>query len=370
MSPVHYNSQEKRCADDREPCLTTKEVAMRPLAIAPLILATLVATVKLRADEFSDHFIAATAGVLNYVEGRPLVFSDASVIGKELKSRTQVKTGDRITTSAADRMEILLNPGSYLRLGPNSELRVKDTAFGSMKFQLTHGSAIVESATFNRKVHALQVGTPAGDVVFEKAGLYRLEVQPSTVQLAVQKGQARWLKEGAEIATLKSGKRFVLAVPAPGKEVQYAALDKKDADELDSWSRRRAEFLVAANSRLSPWLMNSMSSRYGYSMRGGWMFNPYFGCYTFLPFDSTFGSPYGFTYGMFLPVRIYRPIHNYGWESANPGSGGYSRSSGSTTTYDQRSAASAPSAAPAPRMDAGRGEQEHRSSTAGSIRNR
>jgi len=102
------------------------------------------------------------------------------------------------------------------------------------------------------------------------------------------------------------------------------------------------------------------------------MFNPYFGCYTFVPFDSTFGSPYGFTYGMFLPVRYYRPTHNYGWEGANSGanSGGYSRSSGPTTTYDQRSAASAPSAAQAPRMDSGQGQQDHRSSTAGSIRNR
>ena len=156
-------------------------------------------------------------------------------------------------------------------------------------------------------------------MVFEKDGLYRLEVQPSAVYLAIHEGKAKWLKEGVQVATLKSGKRFVLAVPTPGSEVQFAKLDKKDADELDRWSRRRAEFLVAANSRLSPWLMTSLSDRYGYNQRGGWMFNPYFGCYTFVPFDATFGSPYGFRYGMFLPVRMYRSTPDYGWDGPKRG---------------------------------------------------
>jgi hypothetical protein len=46
------------------------------------------------------------------------------------------------------------------------------------------------------KVHALRIGTPAGDVIFDKDGLYRLEAQPSAVYLAVHEGKAKWLKEG------------------------------------------------------------------------------------------------------------------------------------------------------------------------------
>ena len=323
----------------------------------------------LHANEFSEHFIAASAGAVNYIEGRPLVFFGGASNGKAVAARTQVKTGDSIRTKEQDRLELLLNPGSYLRLGSNSELRVLDTAFGSMTFELVRGSAIIESATFNRKVHALKLRTLAGDVVFEKAGLYRLEVQPSNVQLAIHEGKAKWMKEGVQIATLKSGKRFVLALPTPESEVQFAKLDKKDADELDRWSRRRAEFLVAANSRLSPWMMTSLSDRYGYNQRGGWMFNPYFGCYTFVPFDATFGSPYGFRYGMFLPVRVYRTAPDYGWAGSN-GGGGYNRSSGPATTYDQRSTAVSAPSAPAARVDSGRAEQESRSRTLGSIRNR
>ena len=330
------------------------------------IVALLICSVHLHADEFSEHFIATKAGVVNYLEGRPQVF-----FGNESKvtaPRSQVKAGDTIRTGMEDRLEILLNPGSYLRLGFNSELRVVEAGFDAMHFQLLCGSAIIESATFNRKVHALRIGTPAGDLIFEKAGLYRLEVQPSAVYSVIHEGKAKWMKDGVQVATLKSGKRFVLAVPAPGSELQFAKLDKKDADELDRWSRRRAAFLVTANRSLAPWSMTSVSGQYGYNQRGGWMFNPYFGCYTFLPFDGVFGSPYGFTYGMFLPVRIYRPTQDYGWAGADSrGGGGYNRPS---TTYDQRGAAMSAPSAPAARVESGGAAQDHRSSTLGGIRNR
>lgn len=338
------------------------------LSVQAIIIA-LAFTVNLYADEYSEHFIAAKAGVVNYIEGRPLVFFGNASEGKATVTRGQVKVGEFIRTGMQDRVEFLLNPGSYLRLGYNSELRVVETKFDAMHFELVRGSAIVESATFNRKVHALSLGTPAGNVVFEKAGLYRLEAQPSAVYLAIYEGKAKWMKEGVEVATLKSGKRFVLAVPNPGSEVQFAKLDKKDADELDRWSRRRAEFLVAANNRLSPWLMTSLSDRYGYNQRGGWMFNPYFNCYTFVPFDGTFGSPYGFRYGMFLPVRLYRYTPDYGWAGASNG-GGYSRSSGPSTTSGQRSTVMSAPSSPASRVETGRAEQNSRSSTLGSIRNR
>lgn len=342
---------------------------MKMLSSVQAIVITLVLTMNLHADEFSEHFVAAKAGVINYLEGRPLVFFGNALESKATVARGQIKAGDTVRTGMEDRLEILLNPGSYLRLGFNSELRVMETRFEAMHFELVRGSAIVESATFNRKVHALRFGSPAGDVVFEKAGLYRLEVQPSTVTFAIRAGKAKWMKEGVAVATLKSGKRFVLAVPIPGSEVQFAKLDKKEADELDRWSRRRAQFLVAANNRLSPWEMTFLSDRYGYNQRGGWMFNPYFRCYTFVPFDGTFGSPYGYRYGMFLPVRMYRSTPDYGWADSSSG-GGYHRTSVPSTTYGQRSTAISAPSGPAARVETGRAEQDSRSSTLGTIRNR
>ena len=187
---------------------------MKKRSTIRVIVVALAFSANLHADDFSEHFIAAKAGVVNYLEGRPQVFFGSE--GKVAETRGHVRAGDSIKTGPQDRLEILLNPGSYLRLGFNSELRAVETGFDAMHFELVRGSVIVESATFNRKVHALRIGTPAGDVIFDKDGLYRLEAQPAAVYLAVHDGKAKWVKEGTQIATLKSGKRFALAVPAPG----------------------------------------------------------------------------------------------------------------------------------------------------------
>jgi hypothetical protein len=216
-------------------------------------------------------------------------------------------------------LEILLNQAAIYDLVSTPSCALWKPV-RAMHFDLVRGSAIVESATFNRKVHALRVERLRAKL-FRESGAIPSGSTTLPVHLAIHEGKAKWMKEGVQVATLKSGKRFVLAVPAPGSELQFAKLDKKDADELDRWSRRRAEVLVAANSRLSPWLMTSLSDRYGYNQRGGWMFNPYFSCYTFVPFDGTFGSPYGFRYGMFLPVRMYRSTPDYGWAGPQTGEG-------------------------------------------------
>jgi hypothetical protein len=136
----------------------------------------LILPVWLHADEFSEHFVAAKAGVLNHVEGHPLVFGGESQDGKLLTARYQIKIGDRLETQDAERLEMLLNPGSYLRLGPSSGLRVVNVDFGAMHFEVTRGVVIVESVTFDKKVHALKLTTSSGDISLLKDGLYRLEV--------------------------------------------------------------------------------------------------------------------------------------------------------------------------------------------------
>jgi hypothetical protein len=326
----------------------------------------LILSVWLHADEFSEHFVAAKAGVLNHVEGHPLVFSDESKDGKLLSARYQIKIGDRLETQEADRLEMLLNPGSYLRLGPSSGLRVVNTDFGAMHFEVTRGVVIVESVTFDKKVHALKLTTSSGDISLLKDGLYRLEIVPGDrVEFLVYKGKASWLKDGNEVAILKSGKRFNLGIPLAEGEVQYAKLDNKEADPLDLWSQRRAEFLVAANSRLSPWALSSVSQSYHYNLRGGWLYNPFFNCYTFVPFDGSFGSPYGFRYALFCPVRVlYRPSYEDSSRSA-ANSPNYPRS----TTSPQRTTVTTAPSAPAARVETGNSERQSRSNTYGRTRN-
>ncbi len=339
---------------------------MRSLGFTCLTLLLLGASA-VQAREFVDDFVGIKAGVVNYVEGRPTVFEPLGREARSLTARTQMRVGERIVTKAGERLEMLLNPGSYLRLGAESEMRVLGTNFEAMKFELLQGNLIVESANYNSKVHEITITTPEGDVVLLKSGLYRIEAGASGTQVLVNKGRARWIKDGRKVADLKSGKRFRLDSTDASGHPQYSKISK-DRDDLDRWSRRRAEFLVAANERLSPWMMGSFSQMYPYRLRGGWLYNPYFNCYTFLPFDGIFGSPYGFSYGLFYPVRTRFYRYNPGWGSG-PTYGSSTPTSRSVGVQQRRTVTSAPSA-PAPRGDAGRSDQNSRAGAFGRMQRR
>ena len=333
-----------------------------------------------QTQDVSQHFISARSGMVNYVDGNPRV-SRGLKDGRPLLVRDQLRAGERVQVGDSERLELLLNPGSYLRVAGRAELEISRTSFDDMRFGISRGIAIVEAGVFNKKVHSLQMTTPAGNVSILEGGLYRFDVNsPQEVLVSVVKGQAKWLRDGKEVATLKSGKRFNLAASSE-KNLHYAKLDKSQMDDFDLWSKRRAEFLVAANAKMSYWgretaymayLDNGYGHGYGYGYGyrslGGWAYNPFYNCFTFVPFDSVFMSPYGFAYRNFFPV--YGGYY-YGGYSGGGGSGGSNSGTNSnvphSTSVQTRSAVSSAPSAPSSRMDSGRSDSSSRSSAQGQM---
>jgi hypothetical protein len=62
------------------------------------------------------YIVSARAGGVNYVEGTVAVIRKSGRSGLLLKGDT-LEVGDRVSTGANGKAEILLNPGSFLRLG-------------------------------------------------------------------------------------------------------------------------------------------------------------------------------------------------------------------------------------------------------------
>ncbi|PYV87454.1 MAG: hypothetical protein DMG05_17620, partial [Acidobacteria bacterium] len=152
-------------------------------------LFTLVMGLTLYAQDVSQNFISAKSGMVNYVEGKPIVFTSDNQQGSKVSARDQLKSGDRLQTEENDRVEILLNPGSYLRVAANSEIRILQTSFDDMHFGMTRGVAILESAAFDKKVHSIKISTPSGDLQILANGLYRFEVSPDQpVEVSVYSG--------------------------------------------------------------------------------------------------------------------------------------------------------------------------------------
>src|SRR6185503_19630219 len=103
--------------------------------------------------------------------------------------------------------------------------------------------------------------------------------------------------------------------------------EKKVQEDVDNWSKQRAETLAKANRRISDKMMMSAFSTYRdwdpFSRSYGlWFYNGRLGCYTFLPFAYGWGSPYGNSYStsIFSPWGFPRVSWPQGYSRGPSGS--------------------------------------------------
>jgi hypothetical protein len=301
------------------------------------------------AQDYSAHFVSAKPGMVNYVEGKPQLYSPMSARGKTLAARDQLAGGDQLKTGPADRVELLLNPGSYLRIAGKAHVVDNGSSFGSMQYTLYEGDAILESVVLDKKVNSLKISTPCGQLQVLGPGLYRFVVEsPNQVVVSVRSGKLIWTKGNSKISLLKKGNRYILT-PGENNNLQWAELDKKSKDAFDLWSQKRDQYLSAAVTGSSLERRSSVYSWYPASMGGGWLFNPEIGVFTFLPFSPFSTSPYGYRYTNSAPPG-YSPVYGPSTQQGSSMQLGTSAGNGAgAASSANHPSPPAPSASPAPR---------------------
>ena len=293
--------------------------------------------------------ISARAGGVNSVAGSVMIQrTDQSPI--PLTAQDDLKSGDVVTTGPTGQAEVLLNPGSYLRVGANSEFALVDNSLDNLVVRLIKGSAIIEATGGDDAQIRINLLTNQQPLMIIRGGIYRVNVQPGFSELLVRKG--RVLAGGNPRGIVKGGTKVTYATGGP----LIARLSKKDQDEFDLWSKKRAETLARANERISQravngylssmdpfeWLFSAANSS------GLWTYSSFSRCYTFVPFRWGWSSPYGHSYGNYYGVGPYSSYPGYGPNSAivtNPNSGGASTGypGGGSSGGSTRGAGSSPS---------------------------
>ena len=269
----------------------------------------------LARSEMDKYVVSAKAGVVNIIEGNVTVVRSlpfAAPESRTLISGDELKSGDVVNTGANGFVEILLDPGCYLRLGEGSQFVFLYDNIETEKLRLTRGSAVLEASAIE---NFISIETPNATFQIIKEGLYRLNVDSDgKAGLAVRKGRA---VVGSTI--IKEGKHALVE----GDTTAIAKLDKKDVDDLDSWSKDRTRSLIAANSRLSNSGLRRTFNRSSL-WYNAWVYDPFFHCYTFLPYSSGFASPYGWDYAVLNPFwayNYYYPRRNNNGSGPNGGGG-------------------------------------------------
>ncbi|MCA1593422.1 MAG: FecR family protein [Acidobacteria bacterium] len=316
-------------------------IAFKNIARSLFVLSFVVfcATSAALGQNRENHLISARAGGVNYVSGDVRFRHEGETSWQRLSSRHNLESGDVVRTGAG-QVEVLLNPGSYVRMADNSEFEMTDTSLDSLRLKLRRGSALIEATGYDKSEVEIAVETPQTQAKIIRSGIYRINVLPSNVtEVAVRKGRAL---VGAQALLVKGGK-----VARVSGVVEVAKLEKTK-DALDIWSKERANNLAEANQQLARRnnrsSLNSMLAGMSFGNQafrqssGLWVFSSFSGCYTFLPFYPGWNSPYGsgyystlgfYThpgYGGVRPVIYTNPGYSGGGVSPsgnpNPSTGG------------------------------------------------
>ena len=302
------------------------------LSVALVLACSLVSFGQSTRDKF---VISAKAGGINAITGGATVTSRGETGWQQLMITDDLNSGDRVRTEGDGRVEILLNPGSYLRLGGNSEVELLDNSLANLEFRLLRGTAIVEATGADGLELNIGISTPHTRLAIVRQGLYRLNVVPEdATELIVRKGRVILSDSHTKI---KGGNKVIFS--ATNFSVAKLKDEDKKKDDVENWSKDRAQALAKANQRITNRILNTAFASFRdpffpFDNRalGLWFFNPRVGCYTFLPFYLGFGSPYGsyYTNAFYLPYfpAYLNPNYRGGSTAGSGGGQGYPASGG------------------------------------------
>ena len=254
---------------------------------------------------FGQQVISAHAGVVQYVEGDVTVGGE--IINPKVGQFPNLKENDVLRTEQG-RAEILLTPGVFLRVGENSAIKMVSNHLTDTRIEFLQGSALVECDDL-LKDNAVTILHSGSNVGILKAGLFRFDANPARV--GVYSGEVKVTAADGKMTVLKNGHQATLE-----GTLEASKFDAKlEEDALYRWSSRRSDYVAMANVSAAKTAYDSGSygggyggglsggigmggmgmgmggMGMGYGMGNGWAFNPFFGTYTFLPFDGTYMSP-------------------------------------------------------------------------------
>jgi len=274
---------------------------LKVTALVAIFLAGLL-TLPARGDVLSPAK-SPMPGTLNYVEGQASIGSE-SLTSKSVGS-AELEPGQTLS-SQNGKVEILLTPGVFLRVGSNSSVKMISPSLANTEVEVGRGEAQIEVDQIFKE-NRLLVREDGATTQLQKRGFYDFDADQNVVR--VLQGQAI-LRDGDRQIKIKGGHEVALNAP----ELKAQKFDKKDleASDLYRWSSLRSEYVAEANLQQAPTYI--VGNGFGPGWWGpGWYWDPYFSFYTFIPGDGMLYSPFG--WGFYSPF----------WAPAYWGAGYYGR---------------------------------------------
>ena len=183
--------------------------------------------------------VSARSGLIHHVVGE--VFVDGEAVAGIWGGLSYVSAGSTLETGNG-QAELLLAPGIFLRLGPDSRIRMLADDITAVQLELQRGAAMVDWQSAIKQ-RAVTISSDKAAIRLDRKGLYRLQADlGSPLDLRVLRGRAAVVQEGAE--TVIRGRQEARLGTA-GLAVHDAS--PCDNDEFDRWNLTRTSRIAEMN---------------------------------------------------------------------------------------------------------------------------
>jgi hypothetical protein len=233
----------------------------------------------------AQSVISARSGLIHFADGS--VFLDDQRVEQKSGKFDQIKNGSELRTGDG-RVEVLLTPGTFLRVGPNSAIRMISNQLEDTRVELLNGSAVLDQGSDALANTSVTVLYNLDQVHIKKPGRYRFDSEPP--QMKVETGDAE--VTAADGKSVEAGAGYAVALE--GKLTARKLLGDSN-DGLDSWSSARDHSVADSN------LQAAASSDLSNAIEG-WQNDPdavlqSLGIAPYPPGMSSYIPPYGYGSG-------------------------------------------------------------------------
>src|ERR1051326_3226176 len=218
-----------------------------PRTLLFLLSALLLISVTARADddtaddEYEEH---ARVLRISLLKGEVTLQRAGSDEWEQAQANAPLVEGDTLATARGARLEIQADARNFIRLGENSVIRVVTLRDEGIALSLSEGTATIRLAQFDRDKEYFEVDAPKSTVAAERAGLYRIDVDPRSVRVTVRDdGRARIYSETSGFE-LRSERTARLSYTDAG-DGDWELSSASDLDEWDSWNAERERYLAS-----------------------------------------------------------------------------------------------------------------------------
>jgi FecR protein len=265
----------------------------------------------------TQFLVSTKAGLVNYVQGASTV-----------KVATTIPPGQIFATGPGGAVEILLNPGSYLRMGENTKVVFDRVDLYNIAVRILGGSMVIEANGFDKDLPLAVT-----------SGALKMEVIQSGVYLFAD---GKVVVLDGKIRDTGKGKSYGKGYQISNDDGYRAEKVKRFATGLELWSQKRDAEISKANLNIAKSL-RQVPNLPVYSLLDVWLWYPAFGSFIYMP-GARYRSPYGYRYQ--TAGEIYSPGPSLGggnrtggFPNANANSGGGSAGGGGGSSVSNSTSA-------------------------------